>query len=123
MRLRIPEAYGGLGADAVTMCLVLEEAAKVDLASADILSTASVHVQPVRIYGTPAQQAMFFGRMINDQVLTSFALTEPEAGSDPAAMRTRAVSTAEGYRLQGHKCFHHQRCQCRAVYPVCCHAA
>jgi alkylation response protein AidB-like acyl-CoA dehydrogenase len=105
MRLRIPEAYGGLGADAVTMCLVLEEAAKVDLASADILSTASVHVQPVSAYGTPAQQAMFFGRMINDQVLTSFALTEPEAGSDPAAMQTRAVLTAEGYRLQGHKCF------------------
>ena len=105
MRLRIPEAHGGLGADAVTMCLVLEEAAKVDLASADILSTASVHVQPLIAYGTPAQQAMFFGRMINDHVLTSFALTEPEAGSDPAAMRTRAVRTADGYRLQGHKCF------------------
>jgi alkylation response protein AidB-like acyl-CoA dehydrogenase len=105
MRLRIPEAYGGLGADAVTMCLILEEAAKVDLASADILSTASVHVQPVITHGTPAQQAMFFWRMINDQVLTSFALTEPEAGSDPASMQTRAVPTADGYRLQGHKCF------------------
>jgi alkylation response protein AidB-like acyl-CoA dehydrogenase len=105
MRLRIPEAYGGLGADAVTMCLVLEEAAKADLASADILSTASVHVQPVIAHGTPTQQAMFFGRMINDQVLTSFALTEPEAGSDPASMQTRAVQTPEGYRLHGHKCF------------------
>jgi alkylation response protein AidB-like acyl-CoA dehydrogenase len=105
MRLCIPEAHGGLGADAVSMCLVLEEAAKVDLASADILSTASVHVQPLIAHGTPAQQAMFFGRMINDQALTSFALTEPEAGSDPAAIRTRAVRTADGYRLQGQKCF------------------
>lgn len=105
MRLRIPEAYGGLGGDAVTMCVVLEAAAHADLATADILSTASVHVQPLITYGTPEQQTTFFGRMINDQALTSFALTEPEAGSDPASMRTRAVATNTGYRLSGHKCF------------------
>ena len=59
MRLRIPEAYGGLGADAVTMCLVLEEAAKVDLPQ--ILSTASVHVQPVRILRHTSAVGQFFG--------------------------------------------------------------
>jgi alkylation response protein AidB-like acyl-CoA dehydrogenase len=85
--------------------VVLEAAAHADLATADILSTASVHVQPLITYGTPEQQTTFFGRMIHEHALTSFALTEPEAGSDPASMRTRAVATNTGYRLSGHKCF------------------
>ena len=83
MRLRIPEAYGGLGADAVTMCLVLEEAVSICFCGHPVdrlcaCATGQDHAAHQLCAGH------VFWRMINDQVL-SFALTEPEAGSDPAA--------------------------------------
>jgi len=105
LRLRIPQAYGGVPADASTCALAVEEIARVDGSSSLMLVNHLAGLGPFLNGATREQQARFLPEIVEQGHIVGFALTEPEAGSDAAALRTRAVKTGEGYRLTGTKCF------------------
>ncbi len=104
----LPESVGGSGFSYVGWSLVMEEIGAVDLASAVTLSVHILSQYPVVTWGTPDQQARWLAPMVTGEALGAFALTEPHAGSDAAAIRTRAervgpADSPEGYRLTGTK--------------------
>ena len=104
----LPESVGGAGFSYLGWTLVMEEIGAADLASAVSLSVHILAQYPVVTWGNDEQRARWLGPMIAGDALGTFALTEPQAGSDAAAIRTRAerIGTAEapeGYRLTGTK--------------------
>ena len=100
----IPEAYGGLGAGYVAYGLVAREVERVDSGYRSMMSVqSSLVMYPIHAYGTEAQREKYLPRLATGELIGCFGLTEPDAGSDPAAMKTRAVRTAGGYRLTGSK--------------------
>ena len=104
----LPESVGGAGFSYLGWTLVMEEIGAADLASAVSLSVHILAQYPVVTWGNDEQRARWLGPMIAGDALGAFALTEPQAGSDAAAIRTRAerIGTAEapeGYRLTGTK--------------------
>jgi alkylation response protein AidB-like acyl-CoA dehydrogenase len=106
MGMTAPEAVGGAGADYVSYALALIEIAAADGALSTIVSIQnSLIVSGLVKDGSPAQQARFLPDLIAGRMLGAFALTETDAGSDAAAMRTRAERVAGGYRLNGGKQF------------------
>ena len=105
LRLKIPEAYGGVPADSVTCTLVIEEVAKVDGSSSLLLVNHLAGLGPFLEGTTEEQKAAFLPDIAEQGHIVGFALTEPEAGSDAASLQTRAVKVADGYRLTGTKCF------------------
>jgi alkylation response protein AidB-like acyl-CoA dehydrogenase len=100
----IPESWGGLGADTISYVLMLEEVARVDAAMAVALSvTSSLAVFPVFKYGSEAQKQKYLSGLAHGEMLGAFCLTEPQAGSDAAAIATTAESAGAGYLLNGTK--------------------
>jgi butyryl-CoA dehydrogenase len=104
----LPESVGGSGFSYVGWTLVMEEIGAADLASAVSLSVHILSQYPVVTWGTPEQVERWLPPMIAGEALGAFALTEPHAGSDAAAIRTRAervgpADAPEGYRLTGTK--------------------
>ena len=102
----VPEQYGGAGMDTVAYCLVIEEVARACATSAVILSVNnSLVCDPLLKFGSEAQKAEFLTPLARGELLGCFALTEPGAGSDAAALRTAARRDGDGYRLSGEKVF------------------
>jgi butyryl-CoA dehydrogenase len=104
----LPESVGGSGFSYVGWSLVMEEIGAADMASAVTLSVHILSQYPVVTWGTPEQHDRWLGPMVTGEALGAFALTEPHAGSDAAAIRTRAervgpADAPEGYRLTGTK--------------------
>ena len=104
----IPEASGGAGFSYLGWTLVMEELGAVDMATAVTLSVHILSQYPVVTWGTAEQQARWLPPMLAGERLGAFALTEPEAGSDASAIRTRAerIGSADAptaYRLTGTK--------------------
>jgi len=100
----VPEEWGGAGLDTLSYVLMLEEVARVDAASAVALSvTNSVVGVPLWKDGTEAQKKKYLSRLARGQMLGAFCLTEPQAGSDAAAIQTRATRHGDIYRLSGTK--------------------
>jgi butyryl-CoA dehydrogenase len=100
----IPEEWGGAGADSIAYVLMLEEVARVDAAMAVALSvTSSVVAWPLYKHGTEAQRQKYLPQLARGEILGSFCLTEAQAGSDSAALHTRAVRDGDIYRLNGVK--------------------
>jgi butyryl-CoA dehydrogenase len=100
----IPEDWGGAGVDTLTYVLMLEEVARVDAAIAVALSvTNSVVAWPLYRHGTEAQRHKYLARLARGEILGAFCLTEPQAGSDSAALQMRAVRHGNIYRLNGVK--------------------
>jgi alkylation response protein AidB-like acyl-CoA dehydrogenase len=100
----VPEEYGGAGADFVSYILVLEELSRGD---AGVGVTVAVHTSavtlPLLTFGTDEQRARFVPPLARGEHLGAFALTEPEAGSDAGALRTRAEPDGDGWRITGAK--------------------
>jgi alkylation response protein AidB-like acyl-CoA dehydrogenase len=106
MGMTAPEAFGGAGADYVSYALALIEVAAGDGALSTILSIQnSLIVSALLKLGTPDQQARFLPQLISGSMLGAFALTETDAGSDAAAIRTRATRAEGGWTLDGAKQF------------------
>jgi alkylation response protein AidB-like acyl-CoA dehydrogenase len=103
--LGFPVEHGGLGADLLTHCLAVEEVSRVCATSGLIVAVQALSALPLHIAGSEAQRARWFPGMARGEVLGAFALTEPEAGSDPAGIRTRAVREGDGWRIDGGKRF------------------
>ena len=101
-----PEEQGGAGLDAVSYALALIEIAAADGALSTILSIQnSLIISGILRYGSDAQKARFLPSLIDGSMIGAFALTETDAGSDAAAIRTRAVRTDGGWVLNGAKQF------------------
>jgi alkylation response protein AidB-like acyl-CoA dehydrogenase len=100
----IPEEWGGAGLDTISYVLMLEEVARVDASMAVALSvTNSVVAWPLWRHGSDAQRQKYLPRLARGEILGAFCLTEPQAGSDAAAIETRAVRSGKTYRLNGTK--------------------
>ncbi|MGC2624308.1 MAG: acyl-CoA dehydrogenase family protein [Candidatus Acidiferrales bacterium] len=100
----IPEEWGGAEMDTVSYAVMLEEVARVCASTAVTLSvTNSVVAVPVWKFGTEAQKKKYLPRLARGEILGSFCLTEPQAGSDAAAIQTRAVRRGDFYVLNGTK--------------------
>jgi acyl-CoA dehydrogenase len=99
----LPESVGGAGFSYLGWSLVMEEIGAVDMASAVTLSVHILSQLPVVTWGTDEQCERWLGPMIEGEALGAFALTEPQAGSDAGAIRTRAVLDGDVYRLTGTK--------------------
>jgi alkylation response protein AidB-like acyl-CoA dehydrogenase len=103
--LPYPVEHGGLVADLLTQCLAIEQIARACVTSSLILSVHALASLPLLLVGTKEQQDRFFPDLASGKTLAAFALTEPEAGSDAAALRTTAVREGDGYHLSGTKRF------------------
>jgi glutaryl-CoA dehydrogenase len=100
----LPDTYGCAGASYVAYGLVAREVERVDSGYRSMMSVqSSLVMHPIHAYGSEAQRQKYLPRLASGEWIGCFGLTEPEAGSDPAGMRTRAEKTAGGYRLTGSK--------------------
>jgi alkylation response protein AidB-like acyl-CoA dehydrogenase len=105
LALPFPEEHGGVGADLLTQCLAVEQIARACATSSLILSVHALASIALLLVGTAEQKARLIPNLASGKTLAAFALTEAEAGSDAAAMRTRAVREGDGYHLSGTKRF------------------
>ena len=100
----IPEAYGGLGGGYVAYGLVAREVERVDSGYRSMMSVqSSLVMYPIYAYGSEEQRQKYLPKLATGEWIGCFGLTEPDAGSDPAGMKTRAVKTDGGYVLNGSK--------------------
>jgi glutaryl-CoA dehydrogenase len=102
--ITIPEAYGGAGASYVSYGLVAREIERVDSGFRSMMSVqSSLTMYPIYAYGDEAQRRKYLPKLASGEWVGCFGLTEPDAGSDPAGMKTRAEKIPDGYRLTGSK--------------------
>ncbi|GLP76544.1 acyl-CoA dehydrogenase [Mycobacterium antarcticum] len=102
--LMIPEEYGGLGESLLTYALCVEELARGWMSVSGVINTHFIVAYMIRQHGTDEQKQRFLPRMATGEVRGAFSMSEPELGSDVAAIRTRAVRDAEGnYTINGQK--------------------
>jgi glutaryl-CoA dehydrogenase len=100
----IPEEYGGLGAGYVTYGLVAREVERIDSGYRSMMSVqSSLVMYPINAYGTEEQKQKYLPGLAAGTLIGCFGLTEPDAGSDPAGMKTVAKKIDGGYRLSGAK--------------------
>ena len=100
----IPEEYGGLGAGYVTYGLIAREVERVDSGYRSMMSVqSSLVMYPIHAYGSEAQRQRYLPKLAAGTWIGCFGLTEPDAGSDPAGMKTVARRTDGGYVLNGSK--------------------
>ena len=100
----IPEEYGGIGASYVAYGLVAREVERVDSGYRSMMSVqSSLVMYPIYAYGSEEQRKKYLPKLASGEYIGCFGLTEPDAGSDPAGMKTTAKKTADGYVLNGSK--------------------
>ncbi len=100
----VPEEYGGAGANYVSYGLIAREIERVDSGYRSMMSVqSSLVMYPILAYGSEEQRRKYLPKLATGEWIGCFGLTEPDAGSDPAGMRTRAEKTADGFRLSGSK--------------------
>jgi alkylation response protein AidB-like acyl-CoA dehydrogenase len=103
MGMLVPESYGGVAADYVSYALAIEELAKVDAGTAVTVSVHSMICHAIATLGTDAQKGAWLEALAAGDVIAGFALTEPDAGSDAAAIRATARRDGDEYILDGRK--------------------
>jgi alkylation response protein AidB-like acyl-CoA dehydrogenase len=101
--VHVPEQYGGNGADALATCLVIEEVARGCASTSLIPAVNRLGTLPVLFGGTEEQKQAWLGPLARGEALFCYALSEPEAGSDVASMRTKATRHGDGWVLNGTK--------------------
>ncbi|MGR4889424.1 acyl-CoA dehydrogenase [Sphingopyxis sp. LARHCG72] len=100
----IPQAYGGVGASYVAYGLVAREVERVDSGYRSMMSVqSSLVMYPIYAYGSDEQRQKYLPKLASGEWIGCFGLTEPDAGSDPGGMKTKAVRTGSGYLLSGSK--------------------
>ena len=103
MGMLVPEEYGGVGADQVAYALAIEELARVDAGTAVTVSVHSMICHAIAVLGTDAQRTQWLERLATGDTIAGFGLTEPDAGSDAAAIRGTARREGDDYILNGRK--------------------
>ena len=100
----VPEEYGGIGAGYVSYGLVAREVERVDSGYRSMMSVqSSLVMYPIHAYGSEEQRKKYLPKLASGEYIGCFGLTEPDAGSDPGSMKTRAEKIDGGYRLTGTK--------------------
>ncbi|MGM8848927.1 acyl-CoA dehydrogenase [Salinicola halophyticus] len=100
----VSEQYGGAGANHVAYGLIAREVERVDSGYRSAMSVqSSLVMYPIETYGTEAQKQRYLPKLASGDMVGCFGLTEPNAGSDPGSMQTRAKKVDGGYRLSGQK--------------------
>ncbi len=100
----LPDTYGGAGASYVAYGLIAREVERVDSGYRSMMSVqSSLVMHPIYAYGTEEQRLKYLPKLASGEWVGCFGLTEPDAGSDPGSMRTRAEKIDGGYRLTGTK--------------------
>ncbi|PXA98075.1 acyl-CoA dehydrogenase [Nostoc sp. 3335mG] len=100
----VPEAYGGVGASYVAYGLVAREVERIDSGYRSMMSVqSSLVMYPILAFGSEEQKLRYLPKLASGEWIGCFGLTEPDAGSDPGGMRTRATKVDGGYRLDGAK--------------------
>ena len=100
----IPEEFGGLGAGYVTYGLIAREVERVDSGYRSMMSVqSSLVMYPIHAYGSEEQKAKYLPKLAAGEWIGCFGLTEPDAGSDPGGMKTRAEKVDGGFKLTGTK--------------------
>jgi alkylation response protein AidB-like acyl-CoA dehydrogenase len=105
LNLLIPKEYGGGGGDITSYCRVVEEIAHYCVTSSLLIVVQAVGTMPIVISGSAEMKDQFLKSLVKDGVLVCFCLTEPEAGSDSASIRAKAVLEGDHYLINGRKCF------------------
>jgi short/branched chain acyl-CoA dehydrogenase len=104
--LPFPEEFGGSDADFLTLCIAIEEVARVDSSTAATLEAAvGLGANPIVMFGTDEQKKEWLPDLTSGRALAAFGLTEPDAGSDAGATRTRAILDGEEWVISGTKEF------------------
>jgi len=103
--LCIPEAYGGMGSGLAELCIATEEISRVDGGVATAYAASFLGMFPILLHGTEEQKKKYLPDIASGKHLTAFGLTEPEAGSDAAAVKTTAKKDGDHYILNGTKHF------------------
>jgi glutaryl-CoA dehydrogenase len=102
--ITVPEKYGCAGANYVSYGLVAREIERVDSGYRSMNSVqSSLVMYPIYAYGSEAQRMKYLPKLASGEWVGCFGLTEPDAGSDPAGMKTKAEKIADGYRISGSK--------------------
>ena len=100
----IPESFGGIGASYVSYGLVAREVERVDSGYRSMMSVqSSLVMHPIFAFGTDAQREKYLPGLASGELVGCFGLTEPDHGSDPSSMLTRAKKTSDGYSISGSK--------------------
>lgn len=100
----VPEQYGGIGANYVSYGLIAREIERVDSGYRSMMSVqSSLVMYPILAFGSEQQKKKYLPKLASGEFIGCFGLTEPDSGSDPASMSTRAEKTDGGYRLNGSK--------------------
>src|SRR5213592_1416116 len=104
--LTAPEEYGGSGGDFTSLCVAIEEISRVDQSMGITLEAAvGLGINPILTYGTDEQKQRWLPELVAGQTLAGFGLTEPGAGSDAGATRTRAELSDGEWVVNGSKIF------------------
>ncbi len=108
--LFMPESVGGLGGGAMDLCRLSEALGRLDLGVATAFLAVALGCDPLRVGGTEEQRRRWLGKVADEGLIVAYAVTEPEAGSNVAALRTTATPVMDGervaaYRLEGTKQF------------------
>jgi butyryl-CoA dehydrogenase len=103
--MRYPPEYGGAGADKVTECIFIEELHRVCSGITSVLLAGTLSCDPIFHFGREDQKQKYLVPAIKGEKIAAFAMTEPNAGSDIAAMESRAVKNNDHYLLKGTKIF------------------
>ncbi len=103
LAIHIPEAYGGPGADAISSAILIEEVARACASSSLIPAVNKLGTQGMLLSGGEEIKQAYLPKVASGEGMISYALSEPEAGSDAAAMKTRAVRDGDSYVLNGSK--------------------
>jgi alkylation response protein AidB-like acyl-CoA dehydrogenase len=98
-----PPEYGGVSGSALTLAMVVEEVAKVCATSSLLLAVQALGGYPILLGGSEAQRREFLPKLASGELISAYALSEADAGSDPAGMRTRARREGQEYVLDGSK--------------------
>ncbi|MFF2060102.1 acyl-CoA dehydrogenase family protein [Rhodococcus qingshengii] len=101
----IPEEFGGAGGDLASLCIAIEELARVDPSAAVTVHVQAINAALIIKLGTDQQRAELLPKMARGELFLSFGLTEPSGGSDAASVTTRAVSEGDGWVINGSKQF------------------
>jgi alkylation response protein AidB-like acyl-CoA dehydrogenase len=104
--LVVPERYGGSGGDFTSLCVAIEELGRVDQSIGITLEAGvGLGINPILTFGTESQKQQWLPDLVAGRSLAGFGLTEPEAGSDAGATRTRAALTGDEWVINGAKSF------------------
>src|SRR6202451_3755819 len=99
--LTIPEEYGGLGLDLVTYALVIKELSRGWISLSGVINTHFMAAWMIENYGTDEQKENYLPRMATGELRSAYSMTEPHAGSDVQAIRTRAVRDGDEWGING----------------------